>query len=150
MLCSCRGSGKSGGLGFLPVSLCPCGVSVPNWWSSPHCLTLASFCAQQLLANKRIIPQNCMENALMVLCAFSKWATRGRGSTDGEERLERLKACEDGGERGVGWTAHVSDRENLIYLIRTEDVREFLWGYLWTATRSKEKENVCVCLCVCV
>lgn len=36
VLCSCRGSGNSGGLGFLPVSLCPCGVSVRwYWWSSP-------------------------------------------------------------------------------------------------------------------
>lgn len=30
VLCSCRGSGKSGGLGFLPVSLCPWGLSSPN------------------------------------------------------------------------------------------------------------------------
>lgn len=30
VLCSCRGSGTSGGLGFLPVSLCPCGLSIPS------------------------------------------------------------------------------------------------------------------------
>lgn len=61
-----------------------------------------------------------------VLCAFSKYATRGRGSTDGE-RLGRLKACDCVCVCGVcagcvwGWGGG--------YLI-----------YLITA-----KENVCVC-----
>lgn len=67
-----------------------------------HCLTPASFCAQQLPTDNRILPLNCMEDAFSLLCAFSKIATRGRGSTDGEERLELLKACEDGGVGGMG------------------------------------------------
>lgn len=122
---------------------------------TPYCLTSASFCAQQLPIDKRIFLRTAWKTRCLVVCVFYKGATRGRGSTDGEEKVERLKAREHGGWRGGGWRgggdwAHVSDREDLIYLIRTEDVREFLWGCLWTASRSTEKENVCVCVCECL
>lgn len=40
--CSCRGYGTSGGLGFLPLSLCPCGLSVSFLVSCPIISTFSS------------------------------------------------------------------------------------------------------------
>lgn len=88
VLCSCRGSGTSGGLGFLPVSLCPCGVSIPSssFFSLllPYLLYVSpTGTITRLLLRTAWKDEFCAVSASRVPHSVTRQrATRGRGRAD--------------------------------------------------------------------
>lgn len=76
--CSCGGSEASRGLGFLPVSLCPCGVSIS---SSFFLLSFVHLnCSETGMA---VTSGTAMKMSLhRVHCVIYVKATRGRGRAD--------------------------------------------------------------------
>lgn len=101
--CSCRGSGTSGGLGFLPVSLCPCGasISVLCFFFFLPCLSTFNLPTKMQLFLWTLLWKMSV-CCLSFHCVIYEWATRGRGRADrGDETMWRVKKKKNKGSRST-------------------------------------------------
>lgn len=151
VLCSCRGSGKSGGLGFLPVSLCPCGVSVPP--TPPPTVSLLHLFVHSSYPSTKEYSSELHGRRVVWWCVyFTKEPPGGEAARRRESGApESAWAWRMEGWRMEGWRRLSSclRQRRLDISDKNRRCEGILMG-MPMDSKQKHRERKCMCLCVWV